>query len=312
MARARALAEEVDAPHARALVDLTCGIAGYLEGRWRDARDLCARAEATLQERCTGVAWELDMSQVFLVRSLVFLGELRAVSERVSSLLKEARVRGDLLAATYFGTDILYMARLAADRAVEAQDGVLGALRDWLGFDQVRQWAFRQGQIALCGDVAAARSLVREQWPALEGSLFLQIQLVRVVSFDFRARAALAEAWRAGAEGKAERLAWAERDASAIAAERMPWAHPLAEALLAGVAAARGEREDALVRFEAAERGFRAAEMGLHAAACRRQRGTLRGSAAGVALVDEAEAWMAAQGIRNPERMAGMLAPGPA
>jgi hypothetical protein len=50
--------------------------------------------------------------------------------------------------------------------------------------------------------------------------------------------------------------------------------------------------------------------MALFAAAARRCRGELLGGEAGRALVAEADAWMAAQSIRDPDRMARMLAPG--
>jgi hypothetical protein len=49
--------------------------------------------------------------------------------------------------------------------------------------------------------------------------------------------------------------------------------------------------------------------MALHAMVARRRRGQL--TAGGTALIKNADEWMAAQSIRNPGRMADMLAPGP-
>jgi hypothetical protein len=60
---------------------------------------------------------------------------------------------------------------------------------------------------------------------------------------------------------------------------------------------------------EAASR-LAAIDMALFAAAARRAHGELTGGEAGRALVSEADAWMAAQAIRRPDRMARMLAPG--
>jgi len=50
--------------------------------------------------------------------------------------------------------------------------------------------------------------------------------------------------------------------------------------------------------------------MALHAAVTRRRRGELMGGEAGSGLVAAADAWMSGQAIRNPARMAQMLAPG--
>jgi hypothetical protein len=59
-----------------------------------------------------------------------------------------------------------------------------------------------------------------------------------------------------------------------------------------------------------AQLGFEAADMALYSAAARRCRGLLVGGGEGAALVAEADAWMRNEGIRNPERMTAMLAPG--
>ena len=75
-------------------------------------------------------------------------------------------------------------------------------------------------------------------------------------------------------------------------------------------AGARGDASRAVPLLESAETGLAAAEMALHAAAARRRRGELIGGETGRALVCAAEAWMAGQGIKSPERMTAMLAPG--
>jgi hypothetical protein len=49
--------------------------------------------------------------------------------------------------------------------------------------------------------------------------------------------------------------------------------------------------------------------MALYAAAARRRRGELIGGDEGQVLVEEIEAWMKEQRIKNPSRMTAMLAP---
>jgi hypothetical protein len=76
------------------------------------------------------------------------------------------------------------------------------------------------------------------------------------------------------------------------------------------VAATRGDGDAALETITRVESGLRGAEMALHLAAARRRRGELIGGDAGRALVEESNAWMTGQGIRNPDRMSALLAPG--
>ena len=95
-----ALAERVGHPHARGLAHINAGIAAYLEGRWSAGWELLRRSEEIFREQCTGVAWELDSAHVVSLQCLVSLGRFRELSEKLSSLLKEANDRGDLFAAT--------------------------------------------------------------------------------------------------------------------------------------------------------------------------------------------------------------------
>jgi eukaryotic-like serine/threonine-protein kinase len=90
----------------------------------------------------------------------------------------------------------------------------------------------------------------------------------------------------------------------------MPWGNPLAQLIHAGVACLRGRAADAVALLRIAEAGFESADMSLYAAAARRRRGELVSGEKGRALIAAADAWMAGQQIRNPERMAAMLAPG--
>jgi len=90
----------------------------------------------------------------------------------------------------------------------------------------------------------------------------------------------------------------------------MPWSDPLALLLHAGVAAASGDRQAAGDLLNAAEAGFRAADMHLYAAASQRRRGEIVGGDDGLQLIQMADAWMLRQRIQDPARMTEMVAPG--
>jgi len=102
----------------------------------------------------------------------------------------------------------------------------------------------------------------------------------------------------------------AESDAAKIERERMPWGDGLALLVRAGVAARRGYLDGAIRLLSTAEAALEAANMRLYAAAARRHRGELTGGSQDRTLVAEADALMSCQHIRNPARMAAMLAPG--
>jgi len=127
-----------------------------------------------------------------------------------------------------------------------------------------------------------------------------------------RARCALASAANINLSAREQVtfLRSAERDARSIEGVGIPWAHPLARLVRAGIAANRLDRRRACDLLSSAEADLARHDLALYAAAARRRRGELVGGEEGAALVADADAWMAGQDIKNPARMADMLAPG--
>src|SRR5262249_29581130 len=152
----------------------------------------------------------------------------------------------------------------------------------------------------------AARALVTAQWRALERSLLLRAQVLRIEALQLRARCALAAAAETGVVAT---LLDAERDARRILREKMAWGEPLASLILAGVAAARSRRDEAITLLASAEAGCEIADMPLYEQAARYRRGQLLGGAAGDALVASAQATLCEQNIKNPAAVVAMLAP---
>jgi hypothetical protein len=314
----RELARRVARPYSVALATLTTGIAAWLDGRWREARELCESGEATLRERCTGVDWELLTAQLFSLASLFFLGEIGELSNRRRLLLDDAEGRGNLLRATFLRAGFCcHIARLAADAPQRAREELEAGLAGWKRgerFDYLHLWVrgARTDISLYSGERLAAPEPVRATWQAAARALDRFVQAGFVRGLDARGRRRLALAAQAtDADERRGHVRSAEEHARTIEREKTRWGDPLALLLRASAAASRGETEQAVVWLGSAESGLQAAEMALHAAVARRRRGELLGGETGRALVDSADAWMAGQSIRNPERMTAMLAPGP-
>ncbi len=313
--RTAELVRRVGDPHTFGLSTLTSGFAAYLQGRWQEAHDELQRAEEILRDRCTGVTWELDNAQIFSLVTLYFLGEAKDLQRRLPIRLKEARERGDLYALTSIETRISWIARLAEDDPEAGREELSEAIARWSqqGFHLQHAWALMgECEIDLYqGDSRSPLRLLQAAWPAMGHSFLLRLQILATETRFLRARANLAAA--AAEDTAAARnpfLAAARKDARTIARAKMAWTTPVAQLLEAGAAATRGLDERALELVDAAERGFLANDMKLHATAARRRRGQLVGGEEGRALVERADREMSGQKIRNPERFAALMTPG--
>ena len=105
-------------------------------------------------------------------------------------------------------------------------------------------------------------------------------------------------------------LAIAGRDADRIEREGAGWANPIAWTLRAAIASARTDLDGARRELTRAIDGFDRAEMPLYAAAARYRLGSLLAGSDGGELVLRSRAWMEAQQVVNPDRLAAMLTPG--
>jgi eukaryotic-like serine/threonine-protein kinase len=305
-----ALAARAGNAHAKGLAIWARGLSSYLMGRWRDAAENCERAAEILRDQCTGAAWELTIANRFMLTSLLYLGEMVEVSRRVPQLLSAALEQGNLFAATDLRTR-LNLIWLAADDPVRAREEVISAMITWprKGFHlQHYSSLVALAQIEMyTGDYEVAWKHIEGQIKALEKSLLLRIQGLRIDSLHIRGRLALASA-----EGnqRERHLRTAAKLAAKIESEEMAYANPLAALIRAGIARRRGNNELAVSLLETAATDFDAAHMRLYATVTRRRLGELLGDGRGRQLIVQAEEWMSKQQIKNPARMMNLLAPG--
>ncbi|MSP61409.1 MAG: serine/threonine-protein kinase PknK [Myxococcales bacterium] len=314
LAVAEELSKTITEPHAHGVTAAAGGFAAFLEGRWQTSLEHFEAAEKIFQDQCTGVAWELHTAQLYALHDLTYLGRLGDLARLYPIRLREAHERGNVYATTSLRAALPNIAWLVIDDPARARAELEEGMRAWSrqGFHLEHYWHLRSGgQIDLyAGTPKESHARISERWKALDRSLLLRIQVVRIEALDIRARSALAVAVTASEPERRRLLALAERDAKRIAREKLRWADPLADLLRAGIAAARGEKDPAASLLARAERGFEIADMALHATVARRRRGALLAGDEGRHLVATADAWMATQKVVRPDRITAMLAPG--
>ncbi len=310
-----ALAERVNHPHAIGLANLTAGMAAYLEGEWRRAIQLLGRSRRTLREHCTGVTWELDTTMAYELRAQLFSGQLREVSQRLPRYLKDVKDRGDLYAETNLRSRIswfvLLMAHLPGQAAVEA-DAAIGSWSQE-GFHVQHYWHLTgKLEIELYRDrPMVAWSLLEETWPRLADSLLLRIELTRTEALQLRCRCALAALANGDLDTTQKRRLrrLIKGDLRRIETADLSWANPLAALIRAGLATVEGDTPLAINLLVEAATQFDAADMALHAAASRHRRGDLL-QEDGPGFRHQAREWLQEQGVKRPERLLRVLAPG--
>ena len=299
--KAEELSQKVGHPHAIGLAMWASGVAAYLVGHWKNAATLCERAAEILRDQCTGVTWELTIANRFMLSAMLYMGEIDEVARRVPVLLAAALEQGNLFAAMDLRTR-LNLIWLAADDPTRARTEVIEALKDWPheGFHlQHYTSMLALGQIELyTDDVEVAWRHIQGQWKALENSMLMRIQVLRIEAMHLQARAALASAERSGE--KERRVKVAEKLGLAIARERVTWGTPFSILVLAAVAHQRGEKSKAVALLSQAMEAFDLADIDLYEAVARRRLGELLNDERGLRHVAEADAWMQKRQIQEP------------
>jgi len=303
--RADELGRRIARPELDGFIKMTAGVVRFLQGRFTEGCALSDEADAILRERCTGLTWEYETSRFISLWSRFYRGDVRELLRRLPPLLREAELRGNLYALTNLRTAFTPFARLVEDRpddaAREAEEAIAGWSRS--GFHIQHCNALFSGvQTALYrGDGARAEERLAAEWSQLERSMVLRVQQIRVRAIHFRGSAL-------AACGKSPQLV--AREAARLEREKAPWARALAALLGAAARKLAGDRDGARALLERALTELSAAELALYAACARRRLGELTGGDEGAALIARAGEWFAREGVRNPERMTALLAPG--
>jgi hypothetical protein len=296
-------------------VEMMSGVTSMFRGRLREAREHYERALDRFDAHPVRFSNHVALSSLFLVGSLYGLGEWKEAAQRLSVFLEEARARDDLwldLQLSLTG----YLPALMEDRPDAAHDAMDRLAARWPRAFHPQRFSLLSGYSAVvlyrdAGSGDAAVELVKAWWPTLSHSgVLLLSRPMRTEMLRLRGQAYLAAAAAAPQARRLALLRAVDRDARALERLRTRVALAHATGLRAGVAAGRGNRELCRTLLADAAATWEQAEAGMNAAAARRRLGELTGGDEGRALVEAADAFMSAQGIRSPARMTATLLPG--
>jgi hypothetical protein len=313
--RVRDLAEKVGDPYVQGRATTLRGFVRFLLGRWRDATLLAEAGLAQMQDHGVGVRWDFDFVEDMQLAALTYLGETREVARLAPIRMRDAVERGDVYALGDLRGGRGNVAWLIAGKPDEARghvDAVAVPSADAKDlqlrhFDQLSSHA----QIDLyVGDGAGAWARLEAAWRAVEASLMLRIQILRIEGAFLRGRAALAAAITASGADRKRLLAIARNRARALLGERAGWAEAFALQLRATAAHFDGAADTA-AHLDRAERAYAAADMRLHATVMRLRKGQLEGGTAGITIENGAREAMRAQAIADPDAMARLICPWP-
>jgi len=288
------------------------GLMAFELGQWARSREHSVRAVQLFRERCLGAAVEAAAPAVVYIQCLFNMGALRDYVRALPPMLREAEDREDrfTLALLYVGWAGL-MSLIQDQPAAALQQIERGMEWNTAAFDFQRLTGpASQAEVELYGgDSTAAYRRIDEAWRQRSASPLSRMVFVRARMLSTRGLAALAVCRSAGPDPDRRLVRAAARDARDLRALRLPWTRALARILDAGVALVTGARTEARAQLERARAELESAGMSLHATLAQRRLGELTGGAEGARAVAEADAWLAAQGVRAPARLARLFMP---
>ena len=303
------LARRLESPDAQAWADSLTGVVAWSESRFDDAARILEASTTMFRERCRDKVREIGSLETwFILHAHFLMGHLATVSARAAASVAEARARGDRYTESTARAYIMPLVWLAIDRPADAREEARGAIALWgeAGWHH-QHWAELRAQCCVDlyeGEGARAAKRLDETRRRMKESLVLRLRTPRLEHRYLDARGLLDAAWEAKEPRRA--LAKVRTLAEQLEGEQNRFAAVYAAALRAGVAARATGGTPASEAFAAAERGFEALSMPMHAAAARRRQAELAGDAALVAASDAA---LAAFGVTAPERFARFLVP---
>jgi hypothetical protein len=244
--------------------------------------------------------------------ALCFLGRLRELANEVRREVEIARERGDLYGVMTCCSGFPNVVWLLEDDVEGARREASEAIGRWSqsGFHLQHLFdLYAQTNIDLYeAKGRQAYERISAAWPTMQRAGLLKVEVNRGLMHELRARAALAAARDDGAQ-RATRVSVARRDAEQLRRVERGWTRGSA-AFVEAQAGLLDNPRDARARrlLEDALSAFVEGDMAMHAAVARVGLASLKGERQ--AALEDAGCWFRTEGVKQPERMIAMLAPG--
>ncbi len=306
LAIVRRLCADEDSAYSTAWDALCSGCVSFFQMRLDDAVTQCTAALEGFTRRCVGATHEMNVSASFTIAALAVSGRVKELTAILPELRDSARRRGDLYAGVVSHTAETFLVALAREEPEVALEEADAALAAWPGEDfgsPQYQHLFAVTSCLLYMDRAAeAEKLLEAGWPLLEKAQYLRMDWLGRQLDHLRGRVAL-QVESVDARTRRSRIA---QSIKRLRASSLAPCEPLADCLEAARAAIEGDAERAASLLEGAVTAFDRAGLRLHREAARMQAGRLCGRHD---QIDAASAWMNAEGIAAPDKMARLLVP---
>jgi serine/threonine protein kinase len=303
------LARHIDTPYAMATAKMAHAGCIYFWARFDESLPLAQEADAIFRGKCTGTFWEQQLATTFRLGCVEWTGGLANISDDAPDLARQAFERDDRFSQGYLALPFA-AAKLMADDPKSALV-LLDQQRWWLeaDFTATSVWVLHRtiDTYNYMGRGSQALEFHMRHWKRFKTSYVYRAKPFYVLAHWFRVKSAIGAAVELGTSAP---LSAAEKATHAL--ERTKRTDALCLSLLGRASIARLQQNDdgahrCLLR--AIDVGRRH-QTGLLAIYAERNLGVLLGGAQGTKLVDEADAKLRGQSVRNPERWVATYAPG--
>jgi hypothetical protein len=293
----------------RAQIQLARGMSGYLIGDYASARSSIDWCLTTLDNDCKGAIWETRNARQYASWIYWMQGELQLLLHSTRNWLDAAGALGDTYATSMLSIGPAANAQLVTGDLQEAGRLLADGERLW-GKRAVPLYHFYllQSRITLDlyrGDPQAALAAIDQQGPALLKRGLDRVQYVQAELALMSLRCVVGLAARTG-DGKL--VARARQEMKALGRINAPWVVALSH-LAAGAIASFNDPETAEATYRTAAAECNRLGLPMYGIAARWRAAQLIGGAVGMAESMATVDQIRGQGVRDPERFLGALAP---
>ena len=306
--RAETIIKTCETPYLRGMILLARAIYTLNLTRFRDAIPLFDEAESLWLEHGHGVDWEVNTARHFCSWSMLYAGEYGEALRRMTLQQREAAGRGNLYMTVSMGAYAEPLGLLAAGQPERARARRAEVMALW-----TEQHFNVQHIIAMLAEIQAcayegrgpeALEAARRESAAAHTHGFDRLAVGRISTDYLTLNSAFLTI--AANPSRTDVLQDAARAIKRLSKESPGWGPAAAAAGRAGMAVVQGDRSAAAAHLERSASIYADLGMTGYASYARRNLGLLVGGDRGRTLVADADAWLRAHGVADPERFASV------